>query len=112
MAVYFKTDNPQELLNLFKKAITDRVIVTWLEEDGYFTHDTSTDQWRGRAWFLPKIQTGYLTMNIIKSQGSNISSEVYAIYHGRLVEAMLAHFDKHFSNATATALPETGDRVS
>ncbi|MBK6545755.1 MAG: hypothetical protein IPG12_10860 [Saprospiraceae bacterium] len=112
MAVYFKTNSPQRLLNLFKKAIADNKIVTWTEKDGYFTHDTKTDQWKGLAYFFPQVKPNALILNIIKPKDRTISSEVYAIYHGRVIETMLAHFDKEFSEANATALAEAGDLVN
>lgn len=112
MAVYFKSDNPQGLLNSFKKAINDNDIVTWAEKDGYFTHTTSTNQWKDRAFFLPQIKDGYLIMNLIKPKNGKISTDVYAIYHGRIIESLLTHFDQKFSNAYATALPVSGDLVN
>jgi hypothetical protein len=110
MAIYFKTDSPQQLLSSFKKAIADKDVVTWsCDSDGDFTH--ATEQWKRLAWLRPAIQTGYLVMNIIKPQNKTISTEVYAIYHGRFIESMLAHFDKEFSDARASSIPASGDLI-
>jgi predicted nucleic acid-binding protein len=35
----------------------------------------------------------------------------YAVYHGRFIEMLLTHFDLKFTQARASALPETGDIV-
>jgi hypothetical protein len=37
---------------------------------------------------------------------------VYAIYHGRFVEMMPAHFDKQFTSSGVTALPALVDNVA
>jgi hypothetical protein len=52
-----------------------------------------------------------LRFGIIKPNDQNISKEMYAIYHGRFIESMLAHFDKKFSYSFATALPDADDAV-
>jgi hypothetical protein len=36
---------------------------------------------------------------------------VYAVYHGRFIEMLLAHFDEQMSGAAATAMPTTADVV-
>jgi hypothetical protein len=50
-------------------------------------------------------------MVIVKPKDATITSEVYAIYHGRFIEAMLRHCDELFSRAEATALPDSQDNV-
>lgn len=111
MAVRFETETPKKLLAAFKKAIDDGHVVTWsYDAKGDFTH--SVEQWKHKAWLRPKITEGEsLVMAIIRPQGKNISSEVYAIYHGRFIEAMLRHCDEIFVTARASAMPESGDLV-
>ena len=109
MAIYLTSSSPSILLDSFKKEIKQRGIVTWMEKDGFFTHDV--DQWRYKAWFKPTVTSGHLVFNIVKTTGVNVTSVVYAIYHGRLIESMLTHFDKSFTNAQATALPTSEDVV-
>jgi hypothetical protein len=38
-------------------------------------------------------------------------SDVYAVYHGRFAEMLLAHFDKEFSEARASAMPAAADII-
>jgi hypothetical protein len=105
--VQFTTSTPNLLLSTFKKAIDEGRVDTWFyDKDGDFTH--SPVQWRGLAWLRPKVQMGKLTLHIIKPQNQEISSEVYAVYHGRFIESMVRHCDKLFSECNATAMP-TGD---
>jgi hypothetical protein len=109
MAITVTTPGPQALLAAILKAITERHVETWSYKDGYFTH--TPDQWRHRA-FLKPITTGTsLVLNIVRPQGENISSEVYAVYHGRFIEMILAHFEAMFDTARATAAVSQGDLV-
>jgi hypothetical protein len=112
MAIHFKTATPKKLLAAFKKAIDDGKVVTWsYDADNDFTH--TAQQWKARAWLRPTvIEREDLVFTILKPQNSKISSEIYAIYHGRFIESMLVHCDSLFKEAFATALPEDGDIVS
>ena len=104
MSISFKTNDPRGLLAAFKKAIDDRHVVTWTyDRDGDFTH--ATEQWRNKAWLRPKFGVGELRFGILGPNSQNrMSKEVYAIFHGRFIESMLAHLDALFSSAAATAL--------
>lgn len=110
MALYFKTNNPERLLLELEKALKEGRIVTWSRDiDGDFTH--TPDQWKNKAWLRPKKEDGQLKFIIIKQQGINLSSQVYAVYHGRFIESMLTHCDKFFTNGSASALATDGDIV-
>jgi hypothetical protein len=110
MAVYFLTTTPNKLLVAFKKAIDDGHVVTWsYDSDGDFTH--TAPQWKDLAWFHPSVQSDRLVLNIIKPQNANMTTEVYAIYHGRIIESMLVHCDTIFTKGVATGQPESGDVV-
>jgi hypothetical protein len=110
MAVRAFCNNPQQLLNEIKTAVRAGTVQTWvLDQDGDFTH--SPPQWRNKAWFRPSIEGGALVFKILGQQSVSMSSEVYAVYHGRFIEMLLAHFDKKFTQATATALAVVGEYV-
>jgi hypothetical protein len=110
MAIYFITDTPNKLLAAFKKGIDDGHVVTWsYDGDGDFTH--TAQQWKGLAWLHPTVEGQRLVMNIMPPKSSKISTEVYAIYHGRFIESMLAHCDKLFTTGQATAMAQTGDTI-
>ena len=112
MAIHFKTTTPKKLLTAYKKAVDDGHIKTWsYDNDGDFTH--TADQWIRNAWLRPKIVEGTeLVFYILKPKDVQLSSLVYAVYHGRFIESMLTHCDTLFSDARASALPEIGDIVS
>jgi hypothetical protein len=113
MAIYLLTSTPQSLFREFDARISQREekgkIITWEKSgDGqYYTHKAV--EWRSKAWFKPKIESDRLTFNIIRPQGKNIATVVYAYYHGHLTETFLTHFDKDFGVAISTALAATGD---
>ena len=111
MAIYFDTKTPKKLLSAFKKAIDDGHIVTWsYDKEGDFTH--TAEQWVKRAWLCPEIiEKERLSLFIIPPRDTEISSEVYAIYHGRFIEAMLRHCDALFGEGRATSMPEGNDKI-
>lgn len=112
MALYFETQTPNGLLKAFKKAIDDGHISTWsYDSQGDFTH--TPEQWNKLAWFRPKvIEKKQLVFSIIRPKNRNISSEVYAVYHGRFLESILVHCDTLFTKSIATALPAETDNVA
>src|ERR1700755_1781835 len=111
MAVYFDTKTPNKLLKAFKKAIDDGHVDTWAyDKDGDFTH--TPDQWNKQAWLRPKIvPQKCLSFFIIPPLETKISSEVYAIFHGRFIESILRHCDTLFVEGRATAMPAEDDTV-
>lgn len=110
MAVKAFTSSPQQLLNEINAAIRAGKVTTWqLDSDGDITHCPA--QWKNRAWFRPVVEQDKLLFSIIARKDVRMSSEVYAVYHGRLIEMLLAHFDKKFTTASSTAMPIAGDWV-
>ncbi len=102
MAIIITNSNPTELLKKIYKAIDDKKIVTWsYDKDKDFTHET--DQWRDLAWFSPQVYPNELRFGILGQKGIKLSTEVYAIYHGRFIEMLLAHFDSDFGHSIATS---------
>lgn len=111
MAIVVEAADSKGLLAAIYAAIDNGQIETWsYDEDGDFVHSTADQQWEGEAWLTPNLKPGLLTLNTIPPK-TGISAEAYAIYHGRFIEMLLAHFDQTFSVATATALPTAEDRV-
>jgi len=108
--VTISTSSPSQLLQRFKKAIDDKHVVTWkYYGDGDFTH--TPEQWANKAYMRPSVEAGQLKFNIVKTASLVVTTSVYAIYHGRLIESFLEHFDQSFGNAYGTALPTAGDMV-
>lgn len=110
MAIIVTTSTPKKLLLDIKAAIDEKHVETWqYDSDGDFTH--SPDQWNRRAWFRPEVDTSGLVLKILTPRNTTMSKTVYAVYHGRFIEMLLAHFDLNFSQAVATALPSRGDII-
>jgi len=102
MAIIITNATPEDLLKSIYKAIDDKKITTWsYDKDKDFTHETT--QWKNKAWLRPKVYDKELRFGILKQKDINLSSEIYAIYHGRFIEMLLAHFDSKFGHAIATA---------
>lgn len=110
MAVRVFSSSPRSLLNEIKAAIQDGTVETWsVDAEGDFTH--VPEQWKNRAWFRPVVRDDRLVFNIISSKSIKMSKVVYGVYHGRLIEMLLTHFDTKFDRASATALPVSGDLI-
>lgn len=110
MAVMVQCKSPYDLLNKIKASIENGVVQTWtLDSDGDLTH--SPDQWRSEAWFRPALEQDRLVFYILGKRTKPMSKAVYGVYHGRLIEMLLTHFDLDFSQAYATAMPAARDVV-
>ena len=110
MAVRAFTDEPGELYSALKRAIVEGVIETWrIDSDGDLTH-TST-QWGGRAWMRPSVLEDLLLFNIVASKKEKMSKTLYGVYHGRLIQTLLIHFDDKMKTVCATALGTTSDKI-
>ncbi len=108
MAILVATHNPRSLLSAIKAKIDSGKVDTWgYDSDGDFTH--SPAQWQDKAWLKPSIASGTLTFGLIGRKEVAMGKEVYAIYHGRFIEMLLAHFDDSFSSAQATAQSAPSD---
>lgn len=111
MSIYVKTSNPRGLLQDIKKEIDSGAIDTWSYDwDGDFTH--TPEQWKYRAWLRPVFEGDRLKFSFIWSKNYRTTKMLYAIYHWRYIEMLLAHFDKIIQDATATAMPTASDQIS
>jgi hypothetical protein len=110
MAVNISTADPMGLLKAIKLAIDSEQVRTWsYDTDGDFTH--TAEQWKNKAWLRPREEEGFLILNILAPSKANISTTVYAVFHGRFIEMLLSHFDTEFKRASASAFPVKPDRV-
>jgi hypothetical protein len=98
MSLIYSTAKPKTLLAKIKDAIDKGAVKTWTyDNDGDFTHVTSGEQWAGRGWLRPTVvEKTSLNFKFIQSSNQSGVAEVYAIYHGRFTEMMLAHFSEYF----------------
>ena len=111
MAVNVSCNDPGALLRAVKSAINDGTVATWsVDADGDLTH--TPEQWRKKAWFRPTVGDERLVFNILAPRGTTMSKALYGVYHGRLIEMLLAHFDTKFTRASATALATSADVIA
>ena len=104
MAITVLAPMPNTLLKEIYHAIDIGKIKTWdYDEAKRFTH--TADQWINKAWFKPVIKDKTLQLYIVGPEGAGVPVEIYAIYHGRFIEMLLAHFREKFTNASASAKP-------
>jgi hypothetical protein len=104
-------ESAETLLKQIKDTMNTPAIITWsMDSDGDFTH--TPHQWKSKAWFRPSVQGSELVFIFLGRQKEITSKEIYAVYHGRFIEMLLAHFDVKFSSVQATALPARGDLIT
>ncbi|MDR2816744.1 MAG: hypothetical protein LBB62_08620 [Proteiniphilum sp.] len=105
MAIIIQTDQPDLLLDKIYDAIENKKADKWMSTpDGLLTYGTLL--WKNEAFFRPQIWVDdkQLRFGLIKRKDRrHISSKLYATFHAKLVETLLACFDSDFRSVTATA---------
>lgn len=92
MAVIIKTNNPQNILELFENHVRRRDITTWIvDADGDFT--IANPKWTFMAWMRPILEEEQLVFGFVSSTKYEITKGLYGIYHGRLAATILSHYD-------------------
>ena len=106
MAVRAFTDDSASLLARINELIDQGHIDTWTyDKEGDFTHTASSGQWENKAWLRPEVKSDRLRLKIVKPKNKGLSREVFAVYHGRFIEMLIAHASDYFTRASATAGP-------
>lgn len=108
MAVTVFTQTPAALLAAIKKSIDDKEVETWGYDDEGDFFCTPPDS-AEKAWFRPIVQQATLTFGLIGKENEAMTSLIYGVYHGRLIEMLLVHFDQRFTHVSATALGDSVD---
>ena len=111
MAIIIDTENPDLLLNKIYDAIDSKKADKWTRtSDGRLTYGTLL--WRNEAFFKPQIWVDehQLRFGLLKRKDrKHITSKLYTLFHARLIEMLLAHFDNDFRGVTATATRDEPD---
>src|ERR1700722_13955868 len=108
MSVRAFTNDAAGLLARIKKLIDQGHIETWAyDKDGDFTH--IPPQWKNKAWLRPQVKSDVLRFVILNTEGILLTREIFAVYHGRFIEMLIAHVADRFSNACASPNPVSGD---
>src|SRR6266496_3320238 len=90
MAVTIDVTNPTALLRAIIAKVDQQAVVGWMSDGESFT--LTAPEWSSKAWLRPFPQTEQLVLGLVPSEGQEMSKELYAAYHGRLVEMLLTHF--------------------
>jgi len=110
MSIRAFTDDAAGLLAGIKKLIDQNHITTWrYDNDGDFTHTASSGQWNGKAWLRPQVKSDMLRFVILNTEGIPLTREIFAIFHGRFIEMLMAHMSNKFTRASASPNPAPGD---
>jgi hypothetical protein len=94
-----KNATPAQIWSAIKAEITNGKIKTW-EYDANsqtITHNTKGEQWKDKAFFSVSIpRTDQLRFELLPPRGQRtVPRVVYAIYHGRLTEMLVEHFNDY-----------------
>jgi hypothetical protein len=107
MSIRAFSDDSASLLARIKTLIKSGHIATWeCDSDGDFTH--SPAQWKNKAWLRPEVQDDNLRLAILGTK-AGLSREVYAVYHGRFIEMLIAHVPCKFTTVSASPNAAAGD---
>ena len=93
--IYVITEDPANLIASINHEIEIEKIITWdvyTTEPNSFTH--KTPQWNKRGFIQAKILQGKVAFAFSPSRAvkANEITEVRAVYIGRFVEMLMAHF--------------------
>jgi hypothetical protein len=104
MALRALTNDSAALLARIRKLIDIGLITTWTyDEVGDFTH--TPFPWKNKAWLRPEEQSDGLQLTLVKTQNAPLTREIFAVYHGRFMEMLIAHVPTKYASATATPNP-------
>ena len=99
MGVYIATasqNSAELLLKDLNRDVLAGLIPAWsIDALGDFTHNS--EKFGGKAFFRPAIRGSYIEMGLTWSTNPKKSAdatEIFAFYHGQMVEAILAYYGK------------------
>lgn len=97
------TENPLTLIASIDFAMRSNVIRGWTI-DGVGDY-TMTSNFRGnRAWFRHRIHGNEIQFGIIGSRSAPMDRTLYSVYHSRLIEVLLTHFDNDIQSLEVSPL--------
>lgn len=111
MALHIKlngTTKMSDILTDIRQKIDDCIIRTWdYDDDGDFTQKNT--QWANDAWMTVYDENqGVVKVGIIGKLEEKMSKQLYAIYHGRFAEMLLAYYDESMMQIEITSMKENG----
>ncbi|HZT42619.1 MAG TPA: hypothetical protein VFA07_10685 [Chthonomonadaceae bacterium] len=111
MALIVSTPDPAVLLKAFKDKIDQGRIRSWsYDADSDFT--MTHPDWKDLAWMRPNVMSDRIVFNFLATQDRPTTREVYALYHSRMIETLLASLDTLFEAARMSSQPVPGDVIT
>ena len=99
---------PGVLLQNLKKAARQLQISPWeCDDEGDFTQARTKES--RKAWLRPSAGGNVLNFSFLGPQDVVLDKGVYAFYHGRFLETLVAHFADQFAEASITSHPDGSD---
>ncbi len=112
MAIIIQTDQPDLLLDKIFEAVDNKRADKWIRtDDGRLTYGALL--WKNEAFFKPQIwvDENELRFGLLKRKDrKHITTKLYTIFHTKLIELLLSHFDSDFRSITATAAKTEPDQ--
>ncbi len=91
------SSNARFFIKKLNEKLQREEIQTWSQDDdGDYTHTPL--QWHNKAWMRAHVSSEYIIFGIVSSRKHALTKELYAVYHGRFAEMLLAHFDEHIES--------------
>jgi hypothetical protein len=80
------------LIKTINADIAKGTVTTWeVEKTGELTH--KPPQYYKKAWFRPEAKYGQVVFSLVQPTGTTgVTTEIFGIYHGRLVEELVSHY--------------------
>ena len=111
MAIFVQTESPRKLLSEIINRIDNGRIKSWIIDSDYDL-TFSDPRWTEMAWMHPYIVDEGIIFGIVAPSDSSISIAAYGIFHGRLVEMLLIHFDEWMRNIKVSSQPTPYDSLA
>ena len=111
MSLIVSTPDPAILLKAFKDKIDQGRVRSWsYDADSDFT--LTHPDWKDLAWMRPNLMSDRIVFNFLATQDQPTSREMYALFHSRLIETLLASLDTLFESARMSSQPVPGDVIT
>lgn len=104
--------NPRQFITNLTTKINRGSIETWeIDNEGDFT--LTSQVWQNKAWFRPRFPEPSnqahqeVSFGLISSKRYRLTKAVYAVFHARLAETLLAYCDNDIEKIHITSLMDS-----
>jgi hypothetical protein len=107
MGVIIATADPEALLKSILARFDREPIPGWAKDGKCLS--LTAPEWSSKAYLRPIVQPGQLAIGVVPTEDHDMSNDIYAVYLGRFIEMLLAHFSDLISSVqvvTRLAYPD------